>query len=218
MSDFAVTAKSKLKRRPDRGHYDKSTIYEIIDEAMLCHIGFVQDGQPFVIPALHVRKDDELLIHGASVARLLKHIADGNPVSISIAILDALVLAKTAFNQSVNFRSVVLFGKGRLIDDENEKLQALEYLTEGLMPGQWESVREPYKNELKATSIVAIEIEEASAKIRNTPPGDDGEDRDLPIWAGILPVKQVIQAPIKADYTDDSIPVPEHILKYVSEG
>lgn len=217
MSDFAVTEKTKIKRRPDRGHYDKSTIYEIIDEAKLCHIGFVQDGHPFVIPALHVRRDDELLIHGASVSRLLKYIADGNEVSVSIAILDALVFAKTAFNQSVNFRSVVLFGKGRLIEEENEKLQALESFTNGLMPGAWEEIRKPYKNELKATSIVAIEIKETSAKIRNTPPGDDGEDRDLPIWAGVLPVKQVIENPVTADYTDDSIPVPEYVLRHISE-
>jgi nitroimidazol reductase NimA-like FMN-containing flavoprotein (pyridoxamine 5'-phosphate oxidase superfamily) len=138
-------------------------------------------------------------------------------VSFSIAIVDAIVLAKTAFNQSINYRSVVLFGKGRLIEDENEKLQALEYFTEGFMPGLWEKVRKPYQNELKATSIVSIEIREASAKISSGPPEDDNEDRDLPIWAGVLPVKQVIQTPVKADYTDDNVPVPEHVVKYISE-
>jgi nitroimidazol reductase NimA-like FMN-containing flavoprotein (pyridoxamine 5'-phosphate oxidase superfamily) len=213
VSEFTSTEKNRVKRRPDRGRYDKPTVYAIIDEAMLCHIGFVQDGQPFVIPALHARQNDALLIHGASASRLIKHIQAGNEVSISIAILDAVVVAKTAFNQSVNYRSVVLFGKGRLIKDDDEKLQALEYFTERLIPKQWEYIRKPSPKELKATSIVAISIEEASAKIRNAPPGDDGEDRDLPIWAGLLPVKQVIQAPVSADYTDDSIPVPKHIMK-----
>lgn len=217
MSNFTITEKNRIKRFPDLGRYDKSTIYEIIDEATLCHIGFIQGERPFVIPALHVRKDDKLLIHGASVSRLLQHIEKGNEVSVSIAIVDAIVLAKTAFNQSINYRSVVLFGKGRLIEDENEKLQALEYFTEGFMPGLWEKVRKPYQNELKATSIVSIEIREASAKISSGPPEDDNEDRDLPIWAGVLPVKQVIQTPVKADYTDDTIPVPKHVVKYISE-
>lgn len=216
MSNFTITEKNKLKRRPDRGHYDKDTVYDIIDEAKLCHIGFVQNGLPFVIPALHVRKGDELLIHGASVSRLLKHIEAGNEISVSIAILDALVVAKTAFNQSVNYRAVVLFGKGRLLDDESEKLQALEYFTNGIIPGLWDEVRAPYANELKATSIVSIEIREASAKIRNTPPGDDDEDRDLPTWAGILPVKQVIETPVTADYTAEDVSVPKFILDYIA--
>ena len=216
ISEFIITERNRVKRRPDRGRYDKATIYEIIDEAMLCHIGFVQDGQPFVIPALHARRNDELLIHGASASRLLRHIQAGNEVSISIAILDAIVVAKTAFNQSVNYRSVVLFGKGRLIEDEGEKLEALEYFTERLIARQWEYVRKPFPKELGATAIVSIEIEEASAKIREAPPGDDGYDRDLPIWAGLLPVKQVIETPVSADYTDDSTPVPEHIKKKVT--
>jgi nitroimidazol reductase NimA-like FMN-containing flavoprotein (pyridoxamine 5'-phosphate oxidase superfamily) len=216
MSDFEVTPRTKLKRRPDRGHYDKDTVYSIIDEAKLCHIAFVQDGLPFVIPALHVRKGNELLIHGASVSRLLKHIEAGNEISVSIAILDALVVAKTVFNQSVNYRAVVLFGKGRLIDDPAEKLQALENFTNGFIPGLWDEVRSPYDNELKATSIVSLEITEASAKIRNAPPGDDDEDRDLPSWAGILPVKQVIEAPVTADYTAEGVAVPEFILDFVA--
>ena len=215
MSEFRVTKRNRVNRRSDRGRYDKATIYSIIDEAMFCHIGFVQDGRPFVIPSLHVRRDDELLIHGSSASRLIKHIQAGNEVSISLAILDAIVVAKTAFNQSVNYRSVVQFGKGRLLEDD-EKMQALAYFTDRLIPGQWNYVRKPTPNEIKATSIVAISIEEASAKIRSGPPGDDGEDRDLPLWAGLLPVKQVILEPVRADYADASIPVPEHIMKKVA--
>lgn len=218
MSEFIITKRNRIKRRPDRGRYDKATVYEIIDAAIFCHIGFVQDGRPFVIPALHVRRNNELLIQGASASRLLKHLQESHEVSISIALLDAIVVAKTAFNQSVNYRSVVLFGRGRFIEDEDEKLQALEYFTERLIEGQWEYVRKPTPKELRSTAIVSIEIEEASAKIRQGPPGDDGDDRALPIWAGLLPVKQIIEAPVRADYTDEHIPVPEHIMKKVTKS
>ena len=216
MPKFVKTERNRIRRRPDRGRYDKATIYKIIDEAMFCHIGFVQGGRPFVIPALHARRGDELLIHGAPASRLLKHIQAGHEVSISMAILDAIVVAKTAFNQSVNYRSVVLFGKGWLIDDEQEKLEALQYFTDRLIPGQWDYIRKPTPAELNATAIVTVAIEEASAKIRKAPPGDDGEDRDLPLWAGLLPVRQVIEFPTKADYTDANIPVPDHILQKVT--
>jgi len=217
VSNFALEDKNKVKRRPDRGHYDKETIYSIVDETMLCHIGFVQDGQPFVIPALYARKDNQILIHGASTSRLMKHIEAGNKLSINITILDGIVLAKTVFNQSVNYRSVVVFGKGRLIENEDEKLQALEHLTERIMPGVWEAARKPNATELKATSIVSIAIETASAKIRSGPPKDDPEDQDIPAWAGVLPMKQAIGAPINAEYTDGSIPIPDYIMNYISK-
>ncbi len=215
MSNVTTENKNRVKRRPDRGHYDTATIYQIIDESMLCHIGFVQDGQPFVIPALHARKDDQLLVHGASASRLLKHIQEGNAVSVSITIIDGIVLAKTVFNQSVNYRSVVVFGKGRLIEDEDEKIQALEHLTERLMPGVWEAARKPSTTELKATSIVSISIESASAKILSGSPKDDLEDQGLPAWAGVLPIRQVIGAPIGADYTDNSTPIPDYVTNYI---
>jgi len=214
MSDFSITERNRIRRRADRARYDKEAIYAIIDEAMFCHVGFVHDGRPVVIPMLHARRGDELLIHGSAASRLIRHIQAGHEVSVSIAILDALVLAKTAYNQSVNYRSVVLFGRGRLLEGE-EKVQALAHLTNKLIPGQWDYVRKPTPNELKATGVVAIAIEEASAKIRNAPPGDDGEDRGLPIWAGLLPVKQVILEPMAADYTEEGIPIPEHIQRLV---
>ena len=215
MSSFTTENKNRVKRRPDRGHYDKETIYQIIDESMLCQIGFVQDGGPFVIPALHARRDDQLLVHGASTSRLLKHLQAGHQVSINITILNGLVLAKTVFNQSVNYRSVVLFGKGVLIEDQDEKMQALAHLTERIVPGVWEAARKPSATELKATSIVSISIETASAKIRTGPPMDDLEDQGLPVWAGVLPIKQVIEAPIRADYTDSSMPIPDYVTNYV---
>ncbi|MCA9934302.1 MAG: pyridoxamine 5'-phosphate oxidase family protein [Ardenticatenaceae bacterium] len=217
MSTFLVESKNRIKRQPNRGHYDKATIYQIIDEAMICHVAFVQDGQPFVIPALHARKDDQLLIHGASTSRLLNHIQAGNVVSITITIVDGIVLAKTVFNQSVNYRSVVLFGKGRLIENEDEKWQSLAHLTEQLMPGVWQTARQPTTTELKATSLVSISIESASAKIRSGPPKDSGEDQMLPVWAGVLPVKQIIQTPSTADYTDPDMPIPDYVMAYMAE-
>lgn len=216
MNNFAVTEKNRVKRRADRGRYDKSTIYEIIDEAIICHIGFIQDERPFVIPALHARLNDELFIHGSSASRLLHHLESGKEVSVGITIVDGIVLAKTVFNHSINYRSVVLFGKGRLIQHEAEKLEALECFTERLLPGQWKEVRKPSPQELKATSIVSIPIQEASAKLRTGPPGDDGTDRELRVWAGVLPIRQVFQTPVPAQYTDEDIPLPEHIGKYIS--
>jgi len=217
MTTFAVTEKNRVKRVPQRGHYDTDTIYGILDDAMLCHIGFIQDGQPFVIPTLYARKDDQLLMHGASTSRLFQHIQAGNEISVSVAILDGIVVAKTVFNQSINYRSVVLFGKGRLIEEEDEKLKALEFFTEHLMPGVWEKARKPSPAELKATSIVSVSIDTASAKMRAGQPKDDDEDKDLPAWAGVLPIKQVIQAPMRADYTDAGIPLPESIMEYISK-
>ena len=215
MSNFTTEDKNRVKRRPDRGHYDTATVYGIIDETMLCHIGFIQDGQPFVIPALHARKDNQLLVHGASTSRLLTHIQEGNEVSVNITMVDGIVLAKTVFNQSVNYRSVVLFGKGRLIEDEDEKILALEHLTERILPGIWGAARKPTQTELKATSIVSISIETASAKIRSGPPKDDLEDQSFPAWAGVLPVKQVIGTPVSADYTDSNIPIPDYVTNYI---
>jgi len=214
MNNFPITQRNRVRRHRERGHYDKETIYAIIDEAMFCHVGFVHDGRPVVIPFSHARRGDELLIHGSAASRLIRHIQAGHEVSVSIAILDALVLAKTAYNQSVNYRSVVLFGRGRLLEGE-EKVQGLAHITNKLIPGQWDYVRKPTPNELKATGVVAISIEEASAKIRNAPPGDDGEDRELPLWAGLLPVKQVVMEPVTADYTAENIPVPPHVRQMV---
>lgn len=217
MASFPKEGKNRVRRRPDRGHYDKATVYGIIDEAMLCHIGFVQDGEPFVIPVLHARKGDQLLVHGSSKSRLLKYLQAGNQVGVNITILDGIVLAKTVFNQSVNYRSVVLFGKGRLIEEQDEKMEALEHLTERIMPGVWGAARKPNETELKATSIVSISLETASAKIRSGPPKDDVEDQGLPVWAGVLPLKQMIQTPISADYTDENMSIPDYVKNYISK-
>ncbi len=191
MTEFEKTERSRVKRLPDRGHYDRETIYAILDEALICHVGFVQDGQPFVIPTLHARVDDALLLHGAATSRLLRHIAAGGEVSVAATLVDGLVLAKSVFHHSVNYRSVVLFGRGEIVAGDDAKLAALEAFTEKLAPGRWGAARLPNPAELKATAVVSIPIAEASAKVRTGGPKDDPEDLAREVWAGVIPISLV---------------------------
>jgi len=189
MTDVLKTERSRIRRLPDRGHYDRATIDAIFDEALICHVSFVQDGQPFAIPTLHARDGDTLLLHGATTSRLLRHIAAGGEVCVAATILDGLVLAKSVFHHSVNYRSVVLFGRGELVEEDAAKLAALKAFTEKLAPGRWAEARQPNATELKATSVVRIAIEEASAKVRAGGPKDDPEDLALDVWAGVIPIQ-----------------------------
>jgi nitroimidazol reductase NimA-like FMN-containing flavoprotein (pyridoxamine 5'-phosphate oxidase superfamily) len=215
MTVFEKTEKNRVKRVPERAIYDADLIYQIIDEAIICHVGFVQDGQPFVIPTLHARRDNTILLHGASSSRLMRHAASGAELCISMTLLDGLVLARSAFNHSANYRSVVLFGTGATIDRPQEKLQALEILSEFIMPGRWAVVRQPSEKELKATTIVAIPIELATAKMRQGPPGDEEPDYQLEVWAGVLPVSQQIGQPIADPKLKDGIEVPDNVKRFV---
>jgi nitroimidazol reductase NimA-like FMN-containing flavoprotein (pyridoxamine 5'-phosphate oxidase superfamily) len=208
MTDFEITDLNKIHRLPKRGHYDRETIYGILDATILCHVGFVQDGQPFVIPTNYARQGDTLFLHGATTSRLIRHVGAGGPVCISVAILDGLVLAKSAFHHSVNYRSAVVFGRGRLVEDDTGKLRALELFTERVVTGRWQSVRPPNPRELRATAVAAIDIESASAKIRGGPPSDDEDDLGLPVWAGVLPILQTLGDPLPADYSDSSLSLP----------
>jgi hypothetical protein len=191
MTDFDRTERNRVKRLPDRGHYDRETIFAILDEALICHVSFVQDRQPFVIPTLHVRAGDALLLHGATTSRLLRHIATGGEVCVAATIVDGLVLAKSVFHHSVNYRSVVLFGPGEIVEGDDAKLAALEAFTEKLLPGRWDDARQPNVAELKATAVIRIAIEEASAKVRTGGPKDDPEDLTLDVWAGVIPISLV---------------------------
>src|SRR4051812_347058 len=193
---FPKTTRNKVKRMPERGHYDAATIYPIVDAALICHVGFVIDQQPFVIPTLHARQGDTILLHGAKGSRLLRHIQLGGEVCITITLVDGIVLARSVFHHSINYRSAVLFGKGALITDEQAQMQALEAFTERLIPGRWQDARPPNALELRQTTVVAVQIESASAKIRSGPPGDDAADYDLPVWAGVLPLQQSAGAPL----------------------
>lgn len=217
MQEFPKTPRNRLKRNPRRGHYDKETIYGIIDEALICHVGFVVDGQPYVIPALHARQGNRILLHGAKGSRMLRYLQGGGEVCITITLLDGIVLARSAFHHSMNYRSVVLFGKGEMIDGKEEKLSALEALTEHIVPGRWEEVRAPNSKELDATAIVAVPIESASAKIRTGPPIDAKDDYDLPVWAGVLPIRRSVGNPANDPRLKEGVPVPNYIIKYQRE-
>ena len=213
---FERTKRNRVVRMPERGQYDRESVYGIIDEALLCHVGFAPEGQPFVIPTLHARLGDKLLLHGATTSRLLKHVQAGHPVCVTMTILDGLVLARSSFHHSVNYRSVVLFGQGTLITDPDEKMAALAAFTDRMMPGRWDDAREPNRKEFKATSVVAIPIDSASAKVRVGPPKDDAEDMDLPVWAGVVPIRQVVGELQPAPDLREGIEVPGYIKAYVA--
>ena len=213
MSDFTKTDKNRVRRMPNRGAYDKATIYPIVDGALLCHVGLVRDGEPVVIPTLHARQGDTILLHGASTSHLMQYAAAGHPLCLTMTLVDGLVLARSVFHHSVNYRSAVLFGRGQRVA-EAEKMEALAYFTEKLIPGRWADARQPTPTEMKATTIVAVTIESASAKIRTGPPKDDEEDYALPIWAGVLPIHQQTGV-LEADpLLTEGIGVPDYLLRY----
>lgn len=214
MTDFARTNRNRIKRLPKRGHYDRETIHRILDEALICHVGFVERGQPYVIPTNFARVEDNIVLHGAKASRLLKHIEAGHPICVEVTIIDGLVLARSGFNHSVNYRSVVVFGKGRLLKDEQEKLTALRAVTEHLIPGRWQEARLPNRKELNATSVVSVNIDEASAKVRMGPPVDEQEDYALPVWAGILPFQETPLPPIHDELQSETIPLPKYVALY----
>jgi len=218
MTYFTKTEKNRIKRLPKRGQYDRETIHRILDEALICHVGFVENEQPCVIPINFARVEDTIVLHGAKASRLLKHIAAGHPVCVEATIVDGLVLARSVFHHSVNYRSVVLFGSGCAIEDSQEKLAALKAITEHLIPGRWQETRPPNRKELNATSVVAIKIEAASAKLRVGPPVDDEEDYALPVWAGVLPLHETASAPIRDARMLEDIPLPEYIAGYSRKG
>lgn len=217
MSQFEVTKQNRVSRVPDRGRYDTETIYKIIDEALICHVGLVQNDQPVVIPTLHARNGNSILLHGATKSRLITYAESGKNICVTITLVDGLVLARSVFNHSMNYRSVVLFGRGEPVPDA-DKMACLKHFTDRLLPGRWDDARQPNEQELKATTIVSIPIELASAKIRVGPPQDETDDYDLPVWAGVLPIKQQLLSPQNDPHLNDTIAVPDYILDYVNSG
>jgi len=208
MPDFPKTGRNQVRRKPQRADYQKQTIYHIIDEAPICHVGFVVDGQPVVIPTLHARQDDVIFLHGAPASRLLKVIETGAEVCITVTIVDGIVLARSAFHHSINYRSAVLFGRGAIITEPAQKMVALAAITEHIAPGRWREARQPSQQELDATTVVAVSIASASAKMRSGPPLDDEADYELPIWAGVLPLALVRAAPEPDPRLPAGIPLP----------
>ena len=214
MTQFTKVDRNRIQRLPKRGHYDRETVYRILDEALICHVGFVEKGQPYVIPTNFARMDDTIVLHGAKASRLLKHIEAGHPICVEATIVDGLVLARAVFHHSMNYRSVVLFGKGRLLEEEQEKLAALKAITNHLIPGRWTEVRPPNRKEMNATRVVSIKITDASAKVRVGAPIDEQEDYALPVWAGVLPLQEAPLSPVRDEILAEDIPVPEYIQQY----
>lgn len=214
MSPFTPTERTKVRRLPDRGRYDAETVRKILDEAFVCHVGFVVDGQPFVIPTNFGRVEDVLYLHGSSASRMLRTLADGVQVCVTVTLIDGLVLARSAFHHSVNYRSVVILGRATPVEDPDEKNRALVAFTEHIMRGRWDAIRQPTEQELKATSVLALPLEEVSAKVRTGPPKDDEADYSLPIWAGVLPLPIVPGKPISDPRLIPGIATPANVLNY----
>jgi len=208
------TPRTRVVREPHRGVYDRETVYRILDEGFLCHVGFAVDGQPFVIPTSYGRKDASMYIHGSAASRMLRHMKDGMSVCVTVTLLDGLVLARSVFNHSMNYRSVVILGKATLIDDPEEKLAALNVLSEHILPGRWADSRQPNERELKQTSVLCLPIEEFSAKVRTGPPIDDEEDYPFPTWAGVIPLETKAGAPIPDERLEPKREAPIYARDY----
>lgn len=214
MTTDLFSKRTKLARLPSRGSHDRETIYRILDEALVGHVGFEVEGQPFVIPTNYARVGDVLYIHGSAASRMLRNLERGIPVCLTVTLLDGLVLARSAFHHSMNYRSVVVLGRAELVADPKEKRAALRAISEHIVPGRWAEVREPNEREMRATSVVKLPIQEASAKTRSGPPKDDEEDLDIAVWAGVLPLKTVRGDPIPDSGAPVTAEVPEYVKNY----
>jgi uncharacterized protein len=208
------TNRTRVKRLPKRASYDRETINSILDTALVCHVGFAIDGQPYVIPTLHVRIGDRLYIHGSSASRMLGAAADGAQIAVTVTHIDGLVLARSAFHHSVNYRSVVILGSATLVTDTAKKFTVMKGLIDHVAPGRWDHIRRPNEKELAATSVLSIPIVEASAKLRSGDPLDDEADYALPIWAGQLPFAMNTLTPLADARLKASTPIPAHVSDY----
>ena len=210
----APSPRSAVRRHPERGDYERETIDAILDEAVFCHVGFAVEGQPFVIPTIHARVGDVLYLHGSPASRLLQRLAGPIEVCVTATILDGLVLARSVYNHSMNYRSAVVFGRARAVEERAEKLAALEAVSEHVVRGRWADARVPSEKELAGTRVLAVAIEEASAKVRTGPPGDFEADVPLPIWAGVIPLRVVAGEPETDDRVPDGVELPEYARAY----
>ena len=217
MASGAPTTRSRVRRAPKRAAYDRTTVEAILDDALICHVGFVADGQPYVIPTLHARVGDTVYLHGSTASRMVRTLAAGAPACLTVTHVDGLVLARSAFHHSMNYRSAVVLGTMRLVEDRAEQEAALHAFTEQLVPGRWEHVRPPSRKELKGTSVLALPLGEASAKVRSGPPEDDDEDYALPVWAGVVPLTLTPGTPEPDPRLDAAAAdVPAHVAQWPS--
>ena len=214
MTTFDKTDRTTLKRLPARGFYDQEVVYSILDEGFICHVGFAVEGRPVVIPTGYARLGEKLYVHGSQASRMLRTLKNGVDACVTVTLVDGLVLARSAFHHSINYRSVVIFGQAQLVDDPHEKLAALVAFSEHVIRGRWDDVREPTEQELKATTVLSLTLTEVSAKVRTGPPLDDEDDYQLPIWAGVIPLRLVADEPLADPRLPATIEVPEYALKY----
>jgi hypothetical protein len=214
MADFTPTERTQVHRLPKRGVYDREAVYRILDEGLVCHIGFVAEGRPVVIPTGYGRQGDTLYIHGSTASRMFRALGKGADVCVTITLVDGLVLARSAFHHSMNYRSVVIFGRAREVEDPARKVEALRAFTEHVAPGRWAEIRQPSAKELQATTVLTLQLEEVSAKVRTGPPLDDEEDYVWPVWAGVLPLNITTGQPVPDARLPQGIAVPEYVLRY----
>ncbi|HEY9402299.1 MAG TPA: pyridoxamine 5'-phosphate oxidase family protein [Pyrinomonadaceae bacterium] len=218
MDSFTPTGRSTLKRLPKRGEYGREGVYQILDEGFVCHVGFVVEGQPFVIPTGYGRAGDTLYLHGAQASRMLRTLREGIEVCVTVTLVDGMVMARSAFHHSMNYRSVVVFGRAVVVEDGAEKWEALRALTEHLAPGRWAEVRQPSEGEMRATLVLALPLAEASAKVRTGPPLDDEEDYELPVWAGVVPLRVTAGEPVDDPRLTPGIEPPPHVSNYARDA
>jgi nitroimidazol reductase NimA-like FMN-containing flavoprotein (pyridoxamine 5'-phosphate oxidase superfamily) len=214
MSQIPQTPRTTLKRLPQRGIYDREIINQILDEAFVCHVGFVVDDQPFVIPTGYARSGDKLIIHGSQASRMLRMVGQGIQICVTVTLIDGLVLARSAFHHSMNYRSVVILGHATMIEDEQQKVAALRALSEHMIPGRWADVRAPNQKEIQQTTVLSLPISQASAKVRTGPPLDDEEDYGLPIWAGVIPLKLIGESPLADPRLPKNLSAPAYAQKF----
>jgi uncharacterized protein len=209
----ALSKRTRVRRLPERGDYERAALDAILDEALICHVGFAQDGQPFVIPTIHARDGDTIYFHGSPASRMLRLMKGGAPVCVTATIVDGIVAARSVFHHSMNYRSAVVIGTARLVEDEDERLRAMEMVTEHVLPGRWEEARHPNPAENRGTLLVAVPIEEFSVKTRSGPPGDDEDDYALPIWAGVIPLSLVPGVPVPDPLLEDVLELPQSVAR-----
>jgi uncharacterized protein len=217
MSEYSPTERTQVKRLPNRGKYNRETVHQILDCGIVCHVGFNVEGQPYVIPTNYGRKDETLYIHGSAASRMLRTLSGGIPVCVTITHLDGLVLARSAFHHSVNYRSVVILGTAKLVEAPVEKVEALRIFTEQVLKGRWDDIRQPNEQELKGTTVLSIALKEVSAKVRTGGPIDDEADYALPVWAGVVPLETIAKPPIPDPLRKNDPPEPAYLKHYLQK-
>jgi uncharacterized protein len=209
-----ATDSTRVRRHPERGRYERAEIDAILDEALFCHVGFIDGGRPFVIPTIHARVGDQLFLHGSPASRMLRELSGEVDVCVTATLLDGIVLSRSVYNHSLNYRSAVVLGRARKLDDRREKLRALEAVVEHVVPGRSREARAPTDKELAGTSVLALAIDQASAKVRTGPPGDFDDDLDLPVWAGVIPLRMVAGEPVTEERVPSDIAIPGYVRDY----